>query len=87
MLALYGFPACVLQVYFKDVRVGEMLSRWKCAIEMEKMRISFSLQKAVILALPAHNGVGVMHFLGHSNRNRCHFCCQEKSSHVRLLRL
>ena len=25
MLALYGFPACVLQVYFKDVRVGEML--------------------------------------------------------------
>ena len=45
-----------------------MLSRLKSAIETEKMRISFSLPKAVILALPARNGVGVMHFWVHSNR-------------------
>jgi hypothetical protein len=31
--ALYGFPACVLQVYFRGVCAGEMLSRLRCAQE------------------------------------------------------
>jgi hypothetical protein len=33
MLALYGFTACVLQVYFRGVSADEMLSRLKRAIE------------------------------------------------------